>query len=253
MKLTRAVTHIRLCAVNDAKVMALDALATEYMALCKQYVTYFCAEADPNGYADPCFLSPLSQRWHRVAIQQAAGIAKSWRTNHQRAQEAFAETVALWHEEEHPADVEQPAWKHWQIPTLRKTVIQANVNVALLQPGQETSFAYWLRISTLEPRQTIFLPITLAAYHARCLAGKRIDGSVTLTRKADGWWLTLSYEEEVPLQTPPEALVVGWMRGSPTSSPPRRASATALSRASSPSAISATSRNADARPSCARA
>ena len=28
-------------------------------------------------------------------------------------------------------------------------------------------------------------------------------------RKADGWWLTLTYEEEVPLQTPPDAPVVG--------------------------------------------
>jgi transposase len=26
---------------------------------------------------------------------------------------------------------------------------------------------------------------------------------------ADGWWLTLTYEEEVPRQTPPEAPVVG--------------------------------------------
>ena len=28
-------------------------------------------------------------------------------------------------------------------------------------------------------------------------------------RKPDGWWLTLTYEEEVPLQTPPDAPVVG--------------------------------------------
>ena len=42
MQLTRAVTHIRLCEANDAKVAALDALAAEYMALCQQYVTHFC-------------------------------------------------------------------------------------------------------------------------------------------------------------------------------------------------------------------
>ncbi len=39
MRLTRTVTHIRLCAANDAKVVALDALAAEYIALCQQYVT----------------------------------------------------------------------------------------------------------------------------------------------------------------------------------------------------------------------
>jgi hypothetical protein len=209
MKLTRAVTHIRLCAVNDAKVAALDALATEYMPLCQQYVTLFCAEAEPNGYADPCFPSPLSQRWQRVAIQQAAGIAKSWRTNHQRAQEDFTDTRVAWREEAHHSDEREPAWREWQPPTLRKTIIQANANVALLQPGQDTSFAYWLRVSTLEKGQPIFLPVRLAAYHKRVLSGKQIDSSVTLIRKPDGWWLTLTYEEEVSLRTLPDAPVVG--------------------------------------------
>src|SRR5262245_20900039 len=135
-------------------------------------------------------------------------IARSWNSNCQRAQEEFADTLALWYEEEHAAAEEPPAWKPWQTPTLRKMVIQANANVALLRPSHDTSFAYWLRISTLEPRQTMFLPVTLSAYHERCLAGKRVDSSVTLTCKADGWWLTLTYEEEVPLQTPPDAPVM---------------------------------------------
>ena len=209
MKLTRAVTHIRLCDANDTKVAALDALAAEYLALCQRYLTHFCAEAEPNGYADPCFSSPLSQRWQRVAIQQAAGVARSWRTNYQRAQEAFADTLAAWLEEEHAPDAVPPEWVPWQTPTLKQTVIQANANVALLQPSQDTSFAYWLRISTLEKGQPIFLPVQLAAYHQRCLAGKRLDSNVTLMRKPDGWWLTLTYEEEVPLQTLPDAPVVG--------------------------------------------
>ena len=209
MKLTHAVTHIRLCEVNDAKVAAIDALAAEYIALCQQYVTHFCVEAEPNGYADPCFPSPLSQRWQRVAIQQAAGIARSWRSNHQRAQEDFADILASWLEEAHTPEETPPKWISWRTPTLKKTVIQANANVALLQPSQDTSFAYWLRVSTLEARQTIFLPVKLAAYHQRCLAGKQLDSSVTLTRKADGWWLTLTYEEKVPLQTLPDAPVVG--------------------------------------------
>ena len=172
MRLTRAVTHIRLCAANDAKVAALDALAAEYIALCQQYVTHFCVETEPDGYADPCFPSPLSQRWQRVAIQQAAGIAKSWRANLQRAQEEFADTLAAWLEEEHPPDAVPPEWTPWQTPTLKQTVIQANANVALLQPSQETSFAYWLRVSTLEnaaadlPPCARWPPITSAVWRA---------------------------------------------------------------------------------------
>src|SRR5262245_60130215 len=209
MQLTRTLTHIRLYEVNDAKVAALDALATEYMALCQQYVTAFCTEAEPNGYADPCFPSPLSQRWQRVGIQQAAGIARSWRSNHRRAQEDFADILASWLEEAHKPEETPPKWTLWRTPTLKKTVIQANANVALLQPSQDTSFAYWLRVSTLEARQTIFLPVKLAAYHERCLAGKRLDSNVSLMRKPDGWWLTLTDEEEVPLRTLRDAPVVG--------------------------------------------
>jgi hypothetical protein len=209
MKLTRAVTHIRLCALNDAKVAALDAVAAEYLALCQQYMVLFCTENEPDSYADPCFLSPLSQRWQRVAIQQAAGITRSWRANYQRAQEEFADTLAAWQEEEHRADEREPVWREWQTPTLKRTVIRANANVVLLQLGQDTSLAYWLRVSTLEKGRPIFLPVTLSAYHQRCLAGKRLDSSVTLVRKAGGWWLTLTYEEEIPLQTLPDAPVMG--------------------------------------------
>jgi hypothetical protein len=209
MRLTRAFTRIRLCAANDAKVATLDALAAAYLALCQQYATHFCTAAEPNGYADPSFPSPLSERWPSVAIQQAADIASSWRTHRQRAQEDFADTLASWREEVHAPEEEPPAWTPWQTPMLKKTVIQANANVALLQLSQGTSFACWLRVSTLAKGKPLFLPVQLAAYHQRCLAGKRIDSSVTLMRKADGWWPTLTYEEEVALQTPPDAPVVG--------------------------------------------
>ncbi|HEX5546596.1 MAG TPA: transposase [Ktedonobacterales bacterium] len=213
MRLTRAVTNIRLCAANDAKVQALDAVAAEFKALCQQYVTHFCTEAEPDGYADPCFVSPLSQRWHRVAIQQAAGVARSWRTNYLRAQDDFADTMANWYEERcerrNAAEDMPPEWKPWKTPTLRKIVIRANANVAVLQPSENSTFAYWLRVSTLDKGRPLFLPVQVAAYHEQCLAGKMLDSSVTLIRKPDGWWLTVTYEDEVPLQTLPSAPVVG--------------------------------------------
>lgn len=169
----------------------------------------FCTEGEPDAYADLHFHSALSQRWQRVAIQQAAGIARSWRANHQRAQDEFADTRAAWHEEDHAPGETPPPWTPWQTPTLRKTVIQANANVALLQPSQDTTFAYWLRISTLEKGQPIWLPVNLAAYHQRALSGKQVDSSVTLTQQPDGWWLTLTFEEDVPTRTGPDARVVG--------------------------------------------
>lgn len=209
MRLTYAVTHIRLCAANHAKIVTLDALAAEYLRLCQQYTTFFCTEAQPDKYAAPSFESSLSQRWQRVTIQQAAGIALSWRSNYAHARHAYEKAQAAY-DEEHEPNVASPTWREWDTPVLKAMVIQANANVALLQPSQESSFDYWLRLSTLEKGQPLLLPITLAPYHRQALAGKTINSSVTLTRKSDGgWWLTLSYEETVPLVTPQEAPVVG--------------------------------------------
>jgi hypothetical protein len=39
MRLTRAVTHVRLCDANHAKIAALDALIETYLRLCQQYTT----------------------------------------------------------------------------------------------------------------------------------------------------------------------------------------------------------------------
>ncbi len=92
---------------------------------------------------------------------------------------------------------------------LRQTCIQANVNVVELEPTQDSTFDYWLKISTLAFRKQLFVPVKLAAYHRQTLEGKTINTSVTLNKRGDGWWLTLSYDEVVPLQTEPSAPVVG--------------------------------------------
>ena len=77
----------------------------------------------------PCFSSPLSQRWQRVAIQQAAGIAQSWRSNYATAYHDYLDLLAEYQEE---SEGDPPAWKEWNTPMLKETVIQANANVALL-------------------------------------------------------------------------------------------------------------------------
>ena len=94
MKLTRAVTHIRLSDANASKLAQLDALADAYMRLCQQYTTAFCTEVEPNKYADAWLESPLSARWQRVVIQHAAGVAQSWRTNRNRAEQAYQDDLA---------------------------------------------------------------------------------------------------------------------------------------------------------------
>jgi hypothetical protein len=62
-RITKAVTHIRLIEANPGKLVALDALAPVYLALCQQYVSLFCTDESPNKFHAPVFATPLSTGW----------------------------------------------------------------------------------------------------------------------------------------------------------------------------------------------
>src|SRR6266516_1872753 len=128
-RITKAVTHIRLLEANAGKLAALNALAPVYLALCQQYVTCFCTQERPNKLRDPLFHTPLSERWHRVAIQQAAGIAQSWRSNRAAAYQQYQHDLLRY--QKHQADAtldakaKEPQWHEWNVPVLRTPCIQA--------------------------------------------------------------------------------------------------------------------------------
>jgi len=212
-RITKAVTHIRLLEVNPGKLTALDTLAPVYLALCQQYVTLFCTEESPDQFHPPVFPTPLSERWHRVAIQQAAGIAQSWRTNRTQAYQDYLDDLAECQERQAngtpDTQAEAPTWKEWDVPTLTQTCIQANNNVVVLEPSRGSTFDYWLKISTLTFRKQLLVPVKLADYHRQALEGKTINTSVRLNKREDGWWLTLSYDEMVTVQAESDAPVVG--------------------------------------------
>jgi hypothetical protein len=155
--LTKAVTHIRLIEVNPGKLAALDALAPVYLALCQHYVTLFCTEESPDKFHSSLFPTPLSERWHRVAIQQAAGIAQSWRTNREQAYLDYVDELEDYQEQERNGTLDEglrePEWREWDVPTLHQTCIQANANVVSLEASEDSTFDYWLKISTLDFRK----------------------------------------------------------------------------------------------------
>ena len=217
--ITKAVTHIRLDATNAGKRTALDALAVVYLALAQQYTTLFCTDELPNGFRTPCFLTPLSERWHRVAIQQAAGIAQSWQSNRANASQEYLDALAEYQEQQANGTLEEgtkePTWREWNVPTLRQPCIQANSNVIKLEEAEDSTFDYWLKLSTLDKGHPLLIPVKLADYHQEQLTdpetGKRrtINSSVTLNWRENAWWLTLTYDETVVVQTPPDAPVIG--------------------------------------------
>jgi len=208
MKLTCAVHHIGLSSATGKKLAHLDALATEYLALCQHYITLFCTEEPPDKYLTPRFASALSERWQRVAIQQAAGISWSWQSNRANAAADYLDTLAEY-EEHHQEGKLAPTWKDWNAPVLKEMVIQANANVVVWQPSCTATFAGWLKVSTLERGHPIYLPVKLAAKQKQALAGQKVGSSMTLARKDGAWWLTLAYEEAVPGSVPKEAPVIG--------------------------------------------
>jgi len=217
--ITKAVTHLRLDAANPSKLVALDQLAGEFLPLTQHYVTLFCTAELPNSFRVPCFPTVLSERWHRVAVQQAAGIAKSWRTNRANAYEDYLDMLAEY--QEHLADgtreegANEPAWREWNIPTLRQPCIQANCNVIKLEAATESTFDCWLKVSTLDKGKLLLIPIQFSDYHKEQLTDPKtgtrrtINSSVTLNKRDGAWWLTLTYDEEVAVQTEPDAPVIG--------------------------------------------
>src|SRR5713101_6470536 len=217
--ITRAVPHIRLSEANPGKLDALDQLVVVFQALCQQYVTLWCTTAGtPDRYATPVFASQLSERWQRVAMQQAAGIAKSWNTNRQAAYDAYLEELADYAEAAARAESSgipigpkrtEPVWREWNVPELRVPSIQANANVVVIEPSEDSSFEYWLRISILDKGHPLRVPVKLAAYHKQALTEKKLNTSTTLYIRNGCWWLTLSFDEEVPLQTEKDAPLVG--------------------------------------------
>jgi transposase len=102
-----------------------------------------------------------------------------------------------------------PEWQDWHTPVRKEPVLQANANVALLEPAQDSSFEYWLRRSTRETGQPVFLPVQLADYHRQALAGNARNTSTVLARTAHGWWLTLASDEQGHVAPPTDAPVLG--------------------------------------------
>lgn len=217
--ITKAVTHIRLVETNPGKLAALDALAQVFLELTQQYITLFCTDEFPDAFHAPCLSTSLSERWHRVAIQQGAGIAKSWRTNRATASQNYVDDLAGYQEQLEegslPEGTKEPEWREWDVPTLSQTCIQANANVIKLEPSTESTFPYWLKISTLDKGCPLLVPVKLAEYHKKQLTdpktgrAKQLNSSVTLNKRDGAWWLTLSYDEMVTVQTKPDAPVIG--------------------------------------------
>src|SRR6266566_8845067 len=81
--------------------------------------------------------------------------------------------------------------------------------LVVVESSEAETFDYWLRISTLDKGKPLRIPVRLSSYHKKALEGCTLNTSTTLSKRNGVWWLTLSFDEDVPVQTEPSAPCVG--------------------------------------------
>jgi Transposase and inactivated derivatives len=171
----KAITHLKLNRANPGKLQKLDELAAEYHRVAQAYVDWLIAHQaqPPNKYAsipEQDVPTPLSDRWQRCAWQQACGIIRSWY-----------------------------ATKRQNPPVLRNLCIQANTNVAVIEPSGTATFDFWLRISTLEIGKPIRVPLRLYGRAKEAIAEfPKLCSGVTLNRRDGQWYATFVVERRAP-------------------------------------------------------
>jgi putative transposase len=181
----KAITHLKLNHTNKGKKKKLESVATEYMRVTQAYVDFLiqCEITEPLKFAsipEQDVPTPLSQRWQRCAWQQACGIVQSWYSN----------------------ECQNP-------PLLRNICIQANANVVKLETSRTPTFDYWLRISTLEARKPVRIPIKLYDRAKETVASfPKLCTSVTLNEREGEWYVTFVVERKTRKPSPKEVLGV---------------------------------------------
>jgi len=171
----KAISHLKLDQANPGKLEKLNELAAEHQRVVQVYTDWLIAHKihQPDKYAavpEQEISTALSDRWQRCAWQQACGIVQSWYSN----------------------DRENP-------PELHNVCIQANANVVVIEPSRTAQFDFWLRISTLETRHPVRIPIK-AYKHARETLAQfpKLCGGVTLNRREGEWFATFVVERKGP-------------------------------------------------------
>jgi hypothetical protein len=171
----KAITHLKLDQANPSKLERLDELAAEHQRILQAYVDWMISHEtrQPDKYAtipEQDISTALSDRWQRCAWQQACGIVQSWYSNAR----------------------ENP-------PELHNVCIQANANVVVVEPSSTAQFDFWLRISTLEARHPVRIPIKLYEHAKETLAQfQKLCSGVTLNRRDGEWFATFVVERKGP-------------------------------------------------------
>ena len=172
LTMKKALTHLKLNRANTGKLQKLDDLATEHQRVVQAYCDWLIAREvrEPDKYADipeADIPTPLSDRWQRCAWQQACGIVQSWYSN----------------ERTNP-------------PVLRTFCLQGNANVIKLEPATTPTFDFWLKISTLDKRQPIEIPLRLYRRAKETLQKyPKLCTGVTLNKREGQWYATLAVEK----------------------------------------------------------
>lgn len=178
MKVTRAITCLKLDLANGGKLNKLDELAGVYMPTLHRYIEVLVQHREllgknlPDGELDKLEIGDgLTVRWRRVCWQQACAVASSWVKSGRKGQP----------------------------PKVTKPSITCSANVAWIQePDKKSSGVdYWIRFSGLKPREVSWLPIKLYKNARKLLSQGKLATSSKLEKISGKWYLTLYVNREV--------------------------------------------------------
>lgn len=178
MKVTRAITCLKLSSANDGKLEKLDELASVYIPILSQYVSVLSQHREllnknlPDAELNKFGIGEiLTVRWRRVCWQQACALVLSW----------------------------VRAGRKGNAPTITKTSITCSANVAWIQepyngtPGVD----YWIKFSGLRPKEVSWLPVKLYDNAKKLLKQGKLATSSKFEKISGKWYVTLYVNKEV--------------------------------------------------------
>lgn len=115
------------------------------------------------------FPSTLSYRYKQCAKRQAISIFKSWRRREgKKSKPSFNGGIVL------------------------------DYRFATLEKARDSSFDYWLRLSILDKRNPVLIPVKSYGYLSEYLGSWELQPGGRLLNRDDKWFFELTFEKDVP-------------------------------------------------------
>ena len=156
---------------NIGKQNQLDKLWFAYRQVLKDFLNRLFAKQDLSEDYLKSYDSPLSYRYKQCAKRQTFKLFKTWCRNKNKRRNK---------------------------PQLRVPAMTLDYRFIEVQPSEDSSFDYWIKIATLDKGHPILLPVKSYNYLNNYLTGWQLLKGGKLIQQNGQWMLMLSLKKETP-------------------------------------------------------